>query len=88
MKSKRVKNGQNKLLARIAYDPGVLGGKPVIKGTRISVALILNLLAHGMTPTEILDEYPHLKMDDVRAALEYARLTVENEEVILQPSAA
>ncbi len=84
MKRRKISARNEKLLERIACDPGILGGKPVIKGTRISVALILNLLAHGMTQDDILNEYPHLEAADVHAALEYARLTVENEEVILQ----
>lgn len=84
MKRRKMATRDQKLLERIVCDPGILGGKPVIKGTRISVALILNLLAHGMTPDDIVHEYPHLTAEDIQAALEYARLTVENEEVILQ----
>lgn len=83
MKRRKMTTRDQKLLERIVCDPGILGGKPVIKGTRISVALILNLLAHGMTQDDIVEEYPHLKAEDIQAALEYARLTVENEEVIL-----
>lgn len=61
----------NPLLERITIDPNICFGKPTIRGTRIWVSLILDLLADGMTPEEILAEYPHLKLDDVRAALAY-----------------
>jgi uncharacterized protein (DUF433 family) len=56
---------------RIVSDPKILGGKPVIRGTRISVELILSLLASGMDETAILREYPHMKRADVRAAIAY-----------------
>lgn len=61
----------NPLLERITIDPNICFGKPTIRGTRIWVSLILDMLADGMTPEEILAEYPHLKLDDVRAALAY-----------------
>lgn len=57
---------------RIISKLSILGGKPVIKGTRISVSLILNLIAHGMTVDEIIEEHPHLKKEDIFAAIEYA----------------
>lgn len=57
----------------------IFGGKPVIKGTRMSVSLILNLTAHGMTADEIVEEYPHLKKGDVFAAIEYAEQIIDNE---------
>lgn len=56
------------LLSRISVDPVVCFGKPCIRGTRIWVSLLLDLLADGMTIEEILVEYPHLKTEDVRAA--------------------
>jgi uncharacterized protein (DUF433 family) len=56
---------------RIVHDPGILGGKPVVRGTRISVAFILECLA-GMTVAEVLDAYPCLAAEDIRAALLYA----------------
>ncbi len=61
----------NPLLKRISIDPNVCFGKPCIRGTRIWVSLILDFLANGMTVDEILEEYPHLKPDDIRAALAY-----------------
>ena len=57
------------LLQRIVSDPNVLVGKPVIKGTRLSVEYILNLLAHGSSVEEILDEYTGLIEEDVQACL-------------------
>lgn len=57
---------------RIEVNPSVLGGKPVIRGSRISVELILGLLAKGMTFDDILSEYPHLARDDLEAAVRYA----------------
>lgn len=59
------------LLDRISIDPGVCGGKPCIKGTRIWVSLILDLLASGMSEAELLSEYPNLRHDDVLSALAY-----------------
>jgi uncharacterized protein (DUF433 family) len=60
------------LLERITLNPAVLVGKPVIKGTRLSVELILNLLAHGHDVEEILEEYPGITEDDVRACVLFA----------------
>ncbi|MBI2469663.1 MAG: DUF433 domain-containing protein [Planctomycetes bacterium] len=61
----------NLLLKRIFIDPGVCFGKPCIRGTRIWVSLILDLLASGMSIEEILAEYPQLTEEDVRAAIAY-----------------
>lgn len=61
----------NSLLERITIDPNICFGKPTIRGTRIWVSLILDFLADGMTIEEILTEYPHLEMDDIRAAIAY-----------------
>ena len=60
------------LLQRISIDPAVCGGKPCIRGHRIWVSLIVDLLASGMTNEEILDEYPQLTVEDIRACLAYA----------------
>jgi uncharacterized protein (DUF433 family) len=60
-----------KLLERISIDPAVCGGKPCIRGTRIWVSLILDLLASGMTEAEVRGEYPQLTRDDVLAAIAY-----------------
>ena len=60
------------LLDRVRVDPRVCGGKPCIRGTRIHIAIILDGLAEGLTPEQIIDHYPHLTVDDIRAALAYA----------------
>ena len=57
---------------RIAVDPKVLVGKPVVKGTRIAVEFVIDLLAAGWTQEQILDSYPNLAVQDIRACLAYA----------------
>jgi uncharacterized protein (DUF433 family) len=69
-------------LQRISLDRDILAGKPVIKGTRIPVYLILELLASGMSQEEVLKEYPTLKREDIRACLAYASKIVREEEII------
>jgi uncharacterized protein (DUF433 family) len=68
---------------RITMDPEILSGKPVIKGTRIPVYLVIELLANGMTEKEILLQYPTLIKADIKAALVYASKCLENEETIV-----
>jgi uncharacterized protein (DUF433 family) len=63
---------ERELLSRITRDPDICHGKPVIRGLRYPVSTLLELLASGMTPEEILQDYPDLEMDDLRAALLYA----------------
>ncbi len=65
----------------IAADPAVLAGKPVIKGTRISVELVLECLGRGWTIDDILAQYPHVSREGVVACLEYARDLVRSETV-------
>ena len=62
----------NRLLKRVVSDPIVLGGEPCIRGTRIHVAVVLDSLAEGLTPEQIVDHYPPLTDEDVRAAVAYA----------------
>jgi len=69
---------RNQLLERITLNPKVMTGKPVIKGTRLTVQHILNLLAHGTTINEILKEYKGLTKEDVQACLLYASETLED----------
>ena len=57
---------------RISIDPQVMGGKPCIRGMRVTVGTIVGLIASGCTAEEILADYPHLDAEDVRAALSYA----------------
>ena len=66
---------------RIVADPEVLVGKPVIKGTRISVELVLELLAAGYTPQQIRDQYDHVTVDDIQACLAYAKEVIQSERV-------
>ena len=63
---------EQRLLERITINPKVMVGKPVIKGTRLTVEYILNLLAHGATVLEILEEYKELTQEDVQACLLFA----------------
>jgi uncharacterized protein (DUF433 family) len=67
---------------RIAISPQVMFGKPVIRGTRIAVELILRKLAAGQTPEEILRQHPRLTLEDIRAAQAYAADLVAGEEVV------
>jgi len=66
------------LLERIACDPKIMVGKPVIKGTRLSIEYILNLLAHGSTVEDILDEYDGLSPEDIQACLLFASQSLSN----------
>ena len=66
------------LLDRITLNPKVVVGKPVIKGTRLTVEYILNLLAHGATMEEILEEYNGLTPEDIQACLLFASRSLEN----------
>jgi uncharacterized protein (DUF433 family) len=66
------------LLERIALDPKVMVGKPVIRGTRLTVEFILGLLAHGATIDEILEEYAGLTREDVQACILFATKSLEN----------
>jgi len=67
---------------RIEINPGIMFGKPVIKGTRITVEQILRKLAGGMTPEEIIKDHPHLKPEDILAAQEFAADYLGQEEII------
>lgn len=66
---------------RIEVNPKILGGKPVIRGTRIPVYLVLELLSAGYDFKRIMEAYPTLKEEDIKAAVEYAAKIVKNEEV-------
>jgi uncharacterized protein (DUF433 family) len=70
---------------RIVVDLKVLVGKPVIRGTRLSVEFILDLLANDWTIEQVLDEYPHLKREDIIAVLKYAAEMVKEEKVYPLP---
>ena len=65
---------------RIVMDPAILVGKPVVKGTRISVSMILGLVAHGISFDEIVEDYPSLTKDDIRLAILYAAYRLDRAE--------
>jgi uncharacterized protein (DUF433 family) len=69
------------LLERISLDPKVMAGKPVIRGTRIPIELIVRMLAQGIPERDILQEYPRLQADDIHAALAYAAQVLADEAV-------
>ncbi|WP_347275279.1 DUF433 domain-containing protein [Candidatus Kuenenia sp.] len=66
-------------MERITVNPKMLGGKPIIKGTRITVEFILELLASNVSEEEILKDYPHLTSEDIHACLRYAARSCKNE---------
>ncbi len=68
-------------LDRITSDPAIFGGKPVVRGMRISVELILSLLAQGESAEAIIDDYPGLRPEDIRACLAYAHAVVTNDRL-------
>lgn len=72
---------EEKLLARIEVDPKILVGKPVIRGTRISVELILKKLGQNIDVAEILQDFPRLTTEDIKAAILYAESLVEDTEM-------
>ena len=71
--------------ARIVVDPDVLVGKPVVKGTRIAVELVIDLLARGSTNEQVLAQYDHLTAEDVHACLAYAAEVLQSEKVYALP---
>jgi uncharacterized protein (DUF433 family) len=70
-----------KLLERITVNPAIFGGKPIIRGRRLAVEHVLGMLATGDTPEIILQGYPWLELEDIRASLVYARRIVGHERV-------
>ena len=74
-------------MSKITANPKILGGKPIIKGTRISVEFILELLASDVTETEILQDYPHLSKEDINDCLRYAAISLKN-DIYLELEAA
>jgi uncharacterized protein (DUF433 family) len=75
-------------LERIAIDPKVMVGKPVIRGTRIPVELVVRMVGQGISDEEILAEYPRLTLEDIHAALLFAADSVANEDIRLLSVAA
>ena len=72
---------EEELLERIVVNPKIMGGKPVVQGTRITVEQVLKLLAQGLSPKEILKDYPHLSKDDIASVLLYAAKVAGEEEI-------
>lgn len=72
---------------RFEQNPGICGGKTVIKGTRIPVQIIMNCLAAGQTVEEVLEEYPTLERDDVYAVIRFAATSAAEDEVSPLPAA-
>lgn len=72
---------------RITVDPRVLVGKPIVKGTRIAVEFVIDLLARGWSVEQILSDYDHLTADDILACLAYAREMLRSEKVYLSGEA-
>ncbi len=72
---------QTPLLERITFDPKIFDCKPIVRGLRISVEMILDLLSQGVTKEELLEDYPDLEPEDIRACPAYAKSVVANEEV-------
>ena len=70
------------MFERIIVDPNILAGHPIIKGTRIPVSLVLNLLSHGYNFTKIIQEYPELTIDDIKCAISYAEERIKREEIL------
>ena len=71
-------------LTRITFDPEVMGGKPCIRGMRVTVGTVVGLMASGHAPDDILKAYPYLESEDIYAALAYAAWRVEEIEVPLR----
>lgn len=71
----------DELLQRITADPKIFGGKPIIRGLRVSVELVVSLLAQGASTEEILADYPELEPDDIRACLAYAHAVLANDRI-------
>lgn len=76
------------VLERITFDPEVMGGRACIRGLRVTVALILNLVASGMREEEILASYPYLETGDIRAALRYAAWLADEASLPVVPLAS
>lgn len=69
------------LLQRITARPDVFGGKPIVRDMRISVALVLSLLSQGVTQQELLDDYPDLEPEDIRACIAYAHAVIAGDSL-------
>ncbi|MDQ5910596.1 MAG: hypothetical protein QG599_2693 [Pseudomonadota bacterium] len=75
-------------LNRITFDLTIMGGRACIRGMRMTVALVLNLVANGMTTADIIDAYPYLEPEDIQQALQYAAWLAEDAVYPVEPLAA
>jgi len=75
-------------LNRITFDPNIMGGRACIRGMRVTVALVVNLVANGMTIEEIIEDYPYVEPEDIQQALRYAAWLTEENVYALEPAAA
>jgi uncharacterized protein (DUF433 family) len=73
---------------RITFDPNLMGGRACIRGLRVTVALVLNLFANGMTAKQIIEEYPYLEEEDIRQVLQYAAWLADESIQIMEPVVA
>ncbi len=73
---------------RITFDPNVMGGRACIRGIRITVSLVVNLVANGMSTEEIIRDYPYLEPEDIRQAIRYAAWLTEETIHPLEPASA
>ena len=71
---------------RITFDPNLMGGRACIRGLRVTVALVLNLFANGMTAKQIIEEYPYLEEEDIRQVLQYAAWMADESIQIMEPA--
>ena len=77
----------DQLIQRLTYDPDIFGGKPIIRGRRLAVEHVLDMLAAGDTSAEILQGYPWLEPEDIQACLVYAAMLARHERIELLPPA-
>ncbi|MFZ1755457.1 MAG: DUF433 domain-containing protein [Caldilineaceae bacterium] len=75
-------------LNRITFDTNIMGGRACLRGMRVTVSLILNLVANGLTVAEIIDDYPYLEPEDIQQSLRYAAWLAEEAVYPLSPVAA
>ena len=73
---------------RITFDPNLMGGRACIRGLRVTVALVLNLFANGMTAKQIIEEYPYLEEEDIRQVLQYTAWLADESIQIMEPAVA
>ncbi len=77
-----MEDSQKVLLERITSNPGIFGGKPIIRGMRFRVIDVLEMMANGMTNEQILEEHPILEADDINACLLYASMIINSTHIV------